>query len=78
MSQAIPLLPAVCLHVTWRNSFLFIIIIFNYALQPLRLIVQSGLDVSTFATRCPHVCHHARAPSGERWNCGWEMSGNFA
>jgi hypothetical protein len=39
----------------------------------LRLIVRSWLDVPTFATRR----HHARAPSGGRWNCGREMSGNF-
>jgi hypothetical protein len=51
-----------------------IIIIFNYALQSSRLIVRSGLDVPTFATRRLH----ARAPSGGRWNCGREMSGNFA
>jgi len=51
---------------------------FNYALQPLRLIVRSWLDVPTFATRRLHVCHHARAPSGGRWNCGREMSCNFA
>jgi len=55
-----------------------IIIIFNYALQPLRFIVRSGLDVPTFATRCLHARHHARAPSGGRWNFGREMSGNFA
>jgi hypothetical protein len=42
-----------------------------------RLIVRSGLDVPTFATRRPHACHHARAPSGGRWNCGREMSGKF-
>jgi len=53
---------------------IIIIIIFNYALQPLRLIVRSGLDVPTFATRR----HHATAPSGGKWNCGREMSGNFA
>jgi hypothetical protein len=40
----------------------------------LRLIVWPGLDVPTFATRRLHV----RAPSGGRWNCGREMSGNFA
>jgi len=28
----------------------------------LRLIVRSGLDVPTFATRRFHACHHARAP----------------
>jgi len=57
---------------------IIIIIIFNYALQPSRLIVRSGLDVPTFATRRLYACHHARAPSGGRWNCGREMSGNFA
>jgi len=51
--------------------------IFNYALQALRLIVRAGLDVPTFATRRLHACHHARAPSGGRWNRGREMSGNF-
>jgi len=51
-----------------------VIIIFNYALQPVRLIVRSGLDVSTFVTRGLH----ARAPSGGRWNCEREMSDNFA
>ena len=47
------------------------------ALQPSRLIVRFGLDISTSATRCLHACHHARAPSTRRWNCGREMSGNF-
>jgi len=40
--------------------------------------VRSWLDVSTFATRRLYACHYARAPSGGRWNCGQEMSGNFA
>ena len=53
------------------------VFIFNYAPQPLRLIVRSGLDVPTFATRCLHACHHAREPSGGRWYFGREMSGNF-
>jgi hypothetical protein len=43
----------------------------------LRLIVRSGLHVPNFATRRLHACHHARAPSGGRWNCGREMSGKF-
>jgi hypothetical protein len=43
----------------------------------LRFIVRSGLDVPTFATRRLHACHHARAPSGRRWNCGREMSCKF-
>jgi len=30
------------------------------------------LDVPTFATRCLHVGHNARDPSGRRWNCGRE------
>jgi len=40
--------------------------------------VRSGLDVPTFVTRLLHACHHATAPNGGRWNCGREMSGNFA
>jgi hypothetical protein len=52
--------------------------LYNYALQPLRLIVRSCLDVPNFATRRLHACHYARAPSGGRWNCGREMSLNFA
>jgi hypothetical protein len=59
------------------ESIRTIIIIFNYALQPLWLIVRSGLDVPTFATRRLHACHYARAPNGGRWNCGREMSGKF-
>jgi hypothetical protein len=43
----------------------------------LRLIVRSDIDVPTFATRRLHACHHARAPSGGRWNCVREMSGKF-
>jgi hypothetical protein len=43
----------------------------------LKLTVRSGLHVPTFATRRLHTCHHARAPSGGRWNCGREMSGKF-
>ena len=60
------------------DLYFIIIIFFNYALQPLRLIVRSGLDVPTFATRRPHACYHATAPSSERWTCRREMSGNFA
>jgi hypothetical protein len=51
--------------------------IFNYVLQPLRLIVRPGLDVPAFAARRLHSCHHARAPSGRRLNCEWEMSSKF-
>jgi len=59
--------------------YLLLLLLFStHALQPSRLIVRSGLDVPTFATRCLHACHHARSPSGGRWNCGREMSGNFA
>jgi hypothetical protein len=51
-----------------------LLLFFNYTLQPSRLIVRSWLDVPTFANRRLH----ATAPSGGRWNCGREMSGNFA
>jgi hypothetical protein len=44
----------------------------------LRLIVRSWLDFPTLGTRRLHACLHATAPSGGRWNCGREMSGNFA
>jgi len=44
----------------------------------LRLTMRSWLDVPTFAIRRPHACHPTRAPSGGRWNCGRETSGNFA
>jgi len=57
---------------------LLLLLFSTYALQPSRLIVQSGLDVPTFATRRLHASHHARALNGGRWNCGKEMSGNFA
>ena len=47
-----------------NRTFMFI---YNYAPQPLRLIVQSGLDVPSFATRRLNACHHARTPSvGEK------------
>ena len=49
---------------------IIIIITFNYTLQPLRLIVRSGLDVPTFATRRFHACHHARAPTAEGGTVG--------
>jgi len=52
--------------------------LYNLRTAALRLIVRSWLDVPTFATRRLHTCHHARAPSGRRWNCGREMSSNFA
>ena len=59
--------------------FFFSFFIFStYALQPSRLIVRSGLEVPTIATRRLHACGPARAPSGGRRNCGREMSENFA
>jgi len=50
----------------------------TYALQTLRFIVRSVLEVPTFISRLLHACHHARAPRGERWNFGREMSGYFS
>jgi hypothetical protein len=38
-----------------HKGIIIIMIIFNYALQPLRLIVRSGLDIPTFATRRLHA-----------------------
>jgi hypothetical protein len=49
----------------------------HYVYFQLRTIVRSGLDVPTFATRRLHACHHARVPSGGKWNCRREMSGKF-
>jgi len=43
----------------------------------LKLIVRSELDVPTFATRRLHACHHTRAFSGGRWNCGRENVREF-
>jgi len=57
---------------------LFVCLFIQLHTATLRLIVRSWLDVSTFTTKRLHVCNHARAPSGGRWNCGQEMSGNFA
>jgi hypothetical protein len=66
------------LHHIFEHSLLLVMLCLNYALQPLRLIVASWLDVPTFVTRRLHAWYHARAPSGGRWNCGQEMLGNFA
>jgi len=66
-------------HVEYIKNYNINLLLFStYALQPSKLIVRSGLDVPTFAARRLHACHHARAPSGGRWNCGREMSENFA
>jgi hypothetical protein len=54
---------------------LLLLLFSTYALQLSKLIVRSGLEVPTFATRHVHACYHAIAPSGGRWNCGREMLG---
>ena len=54
------------------------LLLFQLRTAALKLIVRSWLDVPTFATRRLHACHHAREPSGGRWNFGREMSSNFA
>ena len=46
------------------GGYLFYLFILRTAV--LRLIVRSGFDVQTFATRRLHASHHARAPSGGR------------
>jgi len=45
-------------------TYLFIYATMQWSL--LRLIVRSGLDVPTFATRRLHACHHARALSSRK------------
>jgi hypothetical protein len=59
------------------NIHLWLLLFLTTHCSLLRLIVGSGLDVPTFATRRLDACHHVRAPSGGRWNCGREMSGKF-
>jgi len=54
-----------------------IIIIFNLHTAAFKAYCAL-LDIPTFATRRLHACHHARSPSGGRWNCGQEMSQKFA
>jgi hypothetical protein len=63
----------ICLGKPCLPSSLFI----QLCTTALRLIVWSWLDVTIFTTRRLHACHHARAPSSGRWNCGRELSGNF-
>jgi hypothetical protein len=45
---------------------LLLLLFLTYAMQPSRLILRSGLDIPTFATRHLHACHHARAPGSRR------------
>jgi hypothetical protein len=63
---------------TSPTSCLPTVINFQLRTAALGLIVRFGLDVPTFATRGLDAFRHARAPSGGRWNCGREMSVNFA
>ena len=55
-----------CVHSAWSTGIILpvglqlFVCLYNYALQPLRLIVRSWLDVQTFATRRLHACYHAR------------------
>ena len=51
---------------TARQPLLLLFSTFQLRTAALRLIVRSGLDVPTLATRRLHACHHARAPSGGR------------
>ena len=49
-----------------------IILFFKLRTAAFKAYCGSGLDLPTSATRRLHACHHARAPSGGRWNCGRE------
>jgi len=60
--------------ISYFPFFLFACLFIQLHTAALRLIVRSWLDVPNFATRPLH----ARVPSGGRWNCGWETSGDFA
>jgi len=68
------------LHI--RKDFIinhyYYLLLSTYALHPSRLIVQSGLDVPTFATRCLHAspCKSTQWQKVEPW--ARDMSGNFA
>jgi len=63
----------------WELQISYVFLLFSTThCSILELIVRSGLDVPTFATRRLHECHPARAPSGGRWNRGREMPHNFA
>jgi hypothetical protein len=54
-----------------KYKILLLLLLFStYSQQPSRLIVRFGLDIPTFTTRHLHACHHLRAPSSGRWNCG--------
>jgi hypothetical protein len=53
---------------------IIIIIIFNYALHPLRLILLSGLEVPTFATRVTIQ----EQPAAESGTVGEKCPVNFA
>jgi len=66
------------LKVECVNLIYYYFLFFNYALQLLRFIVRSWLDVLTSATRRLHARHHATAPNGGRWKCGREMSSKYA
>ena len=75
LNRDLPLfpLPPLCLPLTSLLSpsplllLLLLLLSSTYTLQPSRLIVRSGLDVPTLATRRLHACHHARAPRGGLW-----------
>ena len=45
----------------------------NYALQLLKAYCAIWVRLPTFATWRLDACHHARALSGGRWNCGREI-----
>jgi len=54
------------------------LIVYNLRTEAFKAYCAIWVRLPTFATRRLHACHHARAPSGGKWNCGREMSENFA
>ena len=57
----------------------FTVYIFNLHTAAFKAYCAIWVRSSNFRHQASPACHHARAPSGGRWNCGREMSEkNFA
>jgi len=46
------------------------IIIFNLRTAAFKIYCAIWVRSSNFRHQALYACHHARAPSGGRWNCG--------
>jgi hypothetical protein len=62
-----------------QETYIFIsIIIFNLCTAAFKAYCAIWVRRSNFRHQASPRVYHARAPSGERWNCGRDMSGSFA